>query len=219
MDKVKNKESDHEKDIGKENGKRLAGKKFIIKPVNLVMLLIAGVLLLLTSFPNLFSSKNLQNEKSTAEKNNQTETVKNSSDIKKEDETEVYSEDLEKKLKKFLSNVAGIGNVEVMVTLKGSKERIVLKDNPFTQESMNEVDGEGGNRVSSSVRNEESTVMVGSGSGENLPYVVQELEPEVEGIAVIAEGGDKPEIIAEIIEAVQVLFNVPAHKVKVMKMN
>lgn len=217
MDKIKNKESDHEKDIGKENSKKIAGKKFIIKPANLVMLLIAGVLLLLTSFPNLFSSKSLQNEKNTPEKNNQ--TIKSSSDIKKEDETEVYSEDLEKKLKKFLSNVAGIGDVEVMVTLKGSKERIVLKDSPFTQESMNEVDGEGGNRVSSSVRNEESTVMVGNGSGENLPYVIRELEPEVEGIAVIAEGGDSPEIIAEIIEAVQVLFNVPAHKVKVMKMN
>lgn len=217
MDKIKNKESDHEKDIGKENGKKIAGKKFIIKPANLVMLLIAGVLLLLTSFPNLFSSKSLQNEKNTPEKNNQ--TIKSTSDIKKEDETEVYSEDLEKKLKKFLSNVAGIGDVEVMVTLKGSKERIVLKDSPFTQESMNEVDGEGGNRVSSSVRNEESTVMVGNGSGENLPYVIRELEPEVEGIAVIAEGGDRPEIIAEIIEAVQVLFNVPAHKVKVMKMN
>jgi len=217
MDKIKNKESDHEKDIGKDNGKKIAGKKFIIKPANLVMLLIAGVLLLLTSFPNLFSSKSLQNEKNTPEKNNQ--TIKSTSDIKKEDETEVYSEDLEKKLKKFLSNVAGIGDVEVMVTLKGSKERIVLKDSPFTQESMNEVDGEGGNRVSSSVRNEESTVMVGNGSWENLPYVIRELEPEVEGIAVIAEGGDSPEIIAEIIEAVQVLFNVPAHKVKVMKMN
>jgi stage III sporulation protein AG len=217
MDKVKNKENDHEKDIGKENGKKIAGKKFIIKPANLVMLLIAGVLLLLTSFPNLFSSKSLQNEKGTAEKNNQ--TVKNSSDIKKEEETEAYSDDLEKRLKKFLSNVAGIGDVEVMVTLKASKERIVLKDSPYTQESMNEVDGEGGNRVSSSVKNEESTVLVSGGSGENLPYVIQELEPEVEGIAVIAEGGDKPEIIAEVIEAVQVLFGVPAHKVKVMKMN
>jgi stage III sporulation protein AG len=61
--------------------------------------------------------------------------------------------------------------------------------------------------------------MVGNGSGENLPYVIQELEPEVKGIAVIAEGGGDPEIIAEIIDAVQVLFNVPAHKVKVMKMN
>ncbi|GAA4299264.1 stage III sporulation protein AG [Anaerocolumna aminovalerica] len=217
MDKIKNKESDHEKDIGKENGKKIAGKKFIIKPANLVMLLIAGVLLLLTSFPNLFSSKSLQNEKNAPEKTVQ--TTRSSSDIKEEDETEAYSDDLEKKLKKFLSNVAGIGKVEVMVTLKGSKERIVLKDSPYTQESMNEVDGEGGNRVSSSVKNDESTVMVGSGSGENLPYVVQELEPEVEGIAVIAEGGDNPEIIAEIIEAVQVLFNVPAHKVKVMKMN
>lgn len=217
MDKEKNKEIDHDKDVGKDSSKKLMGKKFIIKPSNLVMLLIAGVLLLLTSFPNLFSSKSLQNEKSTEEKNNQ--TVKNSSDNKTEDEIETYSNDLEKRLEKFLSNVAGIGKVEVMVKVKGSKERVVLKDSPYTQESMNEVDREGGNRVSSSIQKDESTVMVGNEGGENLPYVIQELEPEVEGIAVIAEGGDKPEIIAEIIDAVQVLFGIPAHKVKVMKMN
>lgn len=217
MDKEKNKEIGHEKDVGKEQGKKALGKKFIIKPSNLIMLLIAGVLLLLTSFPNLFSSKSLQNEKGTTDKNSQ--TVKYSSDNKTEDEIEAYSNDLEKKLEEFLSSVAGIGKVEVMVTVKGSKERVVLKDSPYTQESMNEVDGEGGNRVSSSIQKDESTVMVGNGSGENLPYVVQELEPEVKGIAVIAEGGDNPEIIAEIIDAVQVLFNVPAHKVKVMKMN
>lgn len=217
MDKERNKEIDHEKDVGKDSGIKILGRKFIIKPSNLVMLLIAGVLLLLTSFPNLFSSKSLPNNKSTEEKNSQ--TMKYSSDSKTEDEIEIYANDIEKKLKKFLSNVAGIGKVEVMVTVKGSKERIVLKDSPYTQESMNEVDREGGNRVSSSIQQNESTVMVGNGGGENLPYVVQELEPEVEGIAVIAEGGDKPEIIAEIIDAVQVLFGVPAHKVKVMKMN
>ncbi len=217
MDKEKNKESDYEKVVGKDSGKKILGKKFIIKPSNLVMLLIAGILLLLTSFPNLFSSKNLQNEKRTEEKNSQ--TVKNSSDSKTEDKIETYTNDLEKRLKKFLSNVAGIGKVEVMVKVKGSKELVVLKDSPYTQESMNEVDREGGNRVSSSIQQDESTVMVGNGGGENLPYVIQELEPEVEGVAVIAEGGDNPEIILEIIDAVQVLFGVPAHKVKVMKMN
>ncbi len=207
MDKEKNKESDYEKVVGKDSGKKILGKKFIIKPSNLVMLLIAGILLLLTSFPNLFSSKNLQNEKRTEEKNSQ--TVKNSSDSKTEDKIETYTNDLEKRLKKFLSNVAGIGKVEVMVKVKGSKELVVLKDSPYTQESMNEVDREGGNRVSSSIQQDESTVMVGNGGGENLPYVIQELEPEVEGVA----------IILEIIDAVQVLFGVPAHKVKVMKMN
>jgi len=106
-----------------------------------------------------------------------------------------------------------------MITLKGSKEKVILKDTPYTQESMNEVDGEGGNRDSSSINKEDTTVLVNGGNGESVPYVIQELEPEVEGIVVIAGGGDNVEIKTEIMEAAQVLFNVPAHKVKVMKMN
>ena len=35
---------------------------------------------------------------------------------------------------------------------------------------------------------------------------------------VVAEGGDNPIIIGNIQEAVQVLFQVEAHKIKVMKM-
>jgi stage III sporulation protein AG len=43
--------------------------------------------------------------------------------------------------------------------------------------------------------------------------------PEIEGVAVIAQGGGNSEIKKEIVEAVQVLFDIKAHKIKVMKMN
>ena len=136
-----------------------------------------------------------------------------------QEEGDAYTTELENRLRSVLAKVEGIGDVEVMITLKGSKEKVILKDTPYTQESMNEVDGEGGNRDSSSINKEDTTVLVNGGNGESVPYVIQELEPEVEGIVVIAGGGDNVEIKTEIMEAAQVLFNVPAHKVKVMKMN
>ena len=133
--------------------------------------------------------------------------------------TDDYLSDLESRLQKVLSKVEGIGNVEVMITLKSSKELVTLKDTPYTQESVNENDGEGGSRQSSNIEQQESTVIVDSGDGESMPYIIKEIEPEVAGVLVIADGGGNISIKTEIMEAIQVLFNVPAHKIKVMKMN
>jgi stage III sporulation protein AG len=194
-------------------------KKLSIKeigPARLVILLMAGIFLLVLSFPDMLSSKNSSKDNTV----NQDYKMKdNNLNTKTQEEGDAYTTELENRLRSVLAKVEGIGDVEVMITLKGSKEKVILKDTPYTQESMNEVDGEGGNRDSSSINKEDTTVLVNGGNGESVPYVIQELEPEVEGIVVIAGGGDNVEIKTEIMEAAQVLFNVPAHKVKVMKMN
>jgi stage III sporulation protein AG len=126
---------------------------------------------------------------------------------------------LEKRLEDILSKVEGIGSVEVMISLKGSKELVILKDSPYKEERINETDGEGGSRITSSLEQEENTIMIEGDDGTRNPYVLKELEPQVEGIVIIAEGGNNSIIINQIVEASQVLFGVPAHKVKVMKMN
>ena len=45
----------------------------------------------------------------------------------------------------------------------------------------------------------------------------QELSPRIEGVLVIADGGDNAIVIENITEAVQALFGVDTHKIKVMK--
>ncbi|QHQ62774.1 stage III sporulation protein AG [Anaerocolumna sedimenticola] len=194
-------------------------KKLSIKeigPARLVILLMAGIFLLVLSFPDMLSSENSSKD-NTAKQDYKVK--ENTDNTETDDETEAYINELENRLKKVLAKVEGIGDVDVMITLKGSKEKVILKDGPYTQESMNEVDGEGGNRDSSSISKEDTTVLVNGGNGEGVPYVIQEKEPEVEGVVVIAEGGGNAKIMTEIMEAAQVLFDVPAHKVKVMKMN
>ena len=51
------------------------------------------------------------------------------------------------------------------------------------------------------------------------PYVVKQLEPEIEGVLVAAQGAGDETIVNEITYAVQVLFDVPVHKIKVVKMS
>ncbi|MBH1940202.1 stage III sporulation protein AG [Mobilitalea sibirica] len=181
----------------------------------LVMIFVAGILLILLSFPNLFGSKEAK-DKGIADVSDLLQ--QNGTNMTSQD-TNTYIEEMENRLENILKKVSGIGEVEVMITLKASKEQIPLKDSPYMQESLNEDDGEGGNRANNSIQREESTVLVTNENGKTQPYVIQEREPIVEGVLVIAEGGDNVRIIKDIMEAAEVLFDVPVHKVKVMKMS
>ena len=132
--------------------------------------------------------------------------------------TLTYDEQLEKRLSAILSQVAGAGRVEVMVTLESRGERIVEKDTPESRKSVEETDSSGGSRTTDEQDWGEETVYYEDGSGGKSPYVVKELEPNIEGVLVLAEGGDSAVVKQELLEAVQALFPIEAHKVKIMKL-
>ena len=192
-------------------------KKISLKDIGmpkLIIIFVAGILLILLTIPGLTGAdKENKKQKTDIEssilQNNMNATSSDSN---------TYIAELESRLKNILHKVDGIGDVEVMITLKNSKEQIPLKDVPYTQEGLNEVDGEGGSRTNNNIQKEENTVLVNK-DGNTQPYILQEREPEVEGILIIAEGGDNVLIIKETMEAVEVLFDIPMHKVKVMKMS
>lgn len=192
-------------------------KKISLKEIGLprlIMLLMAGILIILLSVPGIFGSKTTK-QGNTSTKSNITQKVTNTTSH----DSNTYITEMEDKLKKVLRKVSGIGNVDVMITLKASEEQVPLKDNPYTQEGVNENDGEGGSRADNSVKRDENTVLVTTEDGKSMPYIIQELEPKVEGVVVIAEGGDNSEVASNIVQAAQVLFNLPAYKIKVMKMS
>lgn len=68
-----------------------------------------------------------------------------------------------------------MGKADVMLTLQASKEKVTLKDNKQDD-----------------TKTEEETVLLDGESRESSPYVVQEIEPQIEGIVVVCSGGDSP---------------------------
>lgn len=184
-------------------------KKFDLKKIkkdNLLILLLAGLLLIVIAVP----VENKETEKK--------ETVKEAEPVIEETQTDYISVQ-EAKLKSILSKVEGAGEVEVMITLRASKELIIEKDTPSTVTSSEEEDSTGGKRSSSERTTNETTVYNQDGSGSTSPYVIKEIEPEIEGIIVLAKGGDDPVIAKNISDAILALFRVEAHKIKVMKLN
>lgn len=191
-------------------------KKLTLKEIGkdkIIIIFCTGVFLLILSMPS-FQKNDNQTSKmnTTTTKTSQTNTSDTNSSNSE------YIKWTEDRLADTLSHVEGIGQIKVMITLKESSEKIALKDAPYSQDNSSENDGSNGSRISSSETKEDKTVMISAGSSESTPYIVKEIEPEVEGVLVLAEGATNSQIITEIVDAVQVLFDVPAHKIKVMKM-
>lgn len=131
-------------------------------------------------------------------------------------EQEQYINEMEAKAESLLSGVNGAGQVKVMITLRASSEQVVEKDMPVTRSQTSEQDSQGGSRMVSEFVTEDATVYR-KGNGYEEPYVVKTLSPSVEGVVVVAEGAGNGEVSKNLSEAVQILFGVEAHRVKVLK--
>ena len=55
-------------------------------------------------------------------------------------------------------------------------------------------------------------------AGNKIPYVVKQIEPEIQGITVVAQGGENAIVQKNISEVLEALFHLDAHKIKVVKM-
>lgn len=103
-----------------------------------------------------------------------------------------YEENIEKKLENILGKIEGAGKVKVMVTLKDYGETIVKKD--------------------------ETVSYFDSDLSSKNPYTMKKIEPSVEGILVVAEGGNNSVTVQNILNAILALFDLEPHKINVVKM-
>lgn len=153
-----------------------------------LLLILAGVILLVIAMPVSDKEK---------KQSNQTETETSV----KED----YAESAERKLEDMISQMEGAGEVKAMITLASSSEKIVEKDEEITKDETQDTKSE-------------TTVYEETAENGQTPYISKELTPRVEGVVVLCEGGDEPVVVQEITEAVEALFSVESHKIKVVKM-
>ena len=178
----------------------------------IIIMTLAGIFLLILSMPSagLFgkvdSTRNGTDQKNVQEKAQDTAA----------DAMEAYAGKQEQQLQKLLSKVEGIGKVEVMVTIASSEEKKALQQEDISNSSTNETDSAGGTRSQTSGSTKQEPVLVGEDGKE--PYIVQIQSPQVEGVLVVAQGAGTGVIDSEIIAAVEALFPIEAHKIKVMKM-
>lgn len=89
-------------------------------------------------------------------------------------------------MREILRGVSGVGEVDVMIVLKSSVEKVIQVDNSSSK-SVTTEKGSGTDRSVETMDQEHNTVLTGSGSGQE-PVVAKEVYPEIAGIIISASG-------------------------------
>ena len=208
--------------------KGMAGKwKIKFTRDNFLIVILVGVLLLVIAWPVEEKNENLfeKNQKQSNQLDSNYDMIGMRSGTKDETADEEakdlltsYASAMERSLEELLSTMEGVGKVRVMVTLKDAGEAVVEKDVSKTRNGTTEVDSAGGSRNTTNITDSEATLYQnGQGSG-GSPYVKKVLTPQVEGVVVSAQGADNTATVRNITEAIQALFGIEAHKIKIVKM-
>ena len=183
------------------------------RPTKETMLIIflSGILIFVILLPTGSSGGSAVSKKNPkrAESTDAAVSAQTGEDAKSGAFLEEYRRDLERELEEFLSSVAGVGEVKVLIYMKNSQEYIVEKDIP----TSNSVNGE-----SSELRKDEATVYTTNEDGNEVPFVTQTRQPAVDGVVISAEGASDEAVKLQIVRLVMALYGVEANKVEVLTM-
>lgn len=127
----------------------------------------------------------------------------NTTPQKQETQTQQY-DDLEQRLENILSNVKGAGNVRVMITYKAGSEKIIAYN----------TDKESENKDSGFATNEKNEIALSNDS----PVVLKETYPEIEGLLIVAQGGENIKVKNNLISASMALLPIEVNKIEVLAM-
>ena len=194
----------------KKLAERICGGKKLRKDQCLILIL-AGVLLCVVSLP-------VEKEKTKSDLLDASETIIKSERTFGAKEDADYVEYWEKRLEESLRCVEGAGRVRVLIYTGESEEMILAREGAEENSDTTETDASGGNRHIQESRQDKTVVCTVDERGQNVPLVVRTVAPDVEGVLVIAQGADRQQVRRDIIEAIQVLFDVDMNRISIIKM-
>ena len=124
------------------------------------------------------------------------------------DSEDAYCEALESRLAAVISEVENAGRVRVLLTLEGSSETVYATD--VSVQSDRE-----GDTVSES---RDSEYVLIDSSGGDAGMVLRTQTPKVQGVIVVCDGADLPEVASAVTQAVSTALGVGTDRVSVLKM-
>lgn len=130
---------------------------------------------------------------------------------------ETYVREMEERLQRILGSIDGIGDVTVMITLQQTRELVLEKEQKKLQKQTEEQSSGESVKSGWETTTEESVAYAETGK-EREPVVIKQIYPKVEGVIVVAEGVENGNLKTEITQAIQALFGLEAHKIKVLRM-
>lgn len=124
---------------------------------------------------------------------------------------------LEQSLEDILSKMAGVGNVEVLITYSETSEVVAMYNETYTSSNTEETDTNGGKRkIEQTDTNKE--IIYEEKNGEKSPITQKVVMPKIEGAIITAEGAENANIKTNIIQAVSAATGLATYKIQVFEM-
>lgn len=136
------------------------------------------------------------------------------------DKTEVGTseggEDTAKKVAAIISEIEGVGKCEVLITYDGTESYDIAYDEETVTTVTTDSDSNSDRVVENSTTT--SSPVIITADGKQQPLIIATRPAEIDGIVVVAEGGDDLYVRIKIIDALCALLDVDGSKIKVYKM-
>lgn len=130
------------------------------------------------------------------------------------DNSNILSNELEKKLENILEKINGVGNVSVLLTYSESSSLVPIYNVSQSTSTTEEKDTSGGTRTITSEDNKKDVI---TDSSSNI-VTEKQIMPKVEGAIVTAQGAKDSNIKSSIISAVEAVTGLANHKIQVFEM-
>lgn len=108
--------------------------------------------------------------------------------------TDFSVEALEQRLSAALSQIQGVGECTVVLTLESGAREVLATDQ----------NGE-----------EQETVVISTGSGQQQTVTVQQISPQFQGALVVCAGGGDPKVKLQVLQAVEALTGLNANQISI----
>ena len=121
---------------------------------------------------------------------------------------------LEVRIEEILQSGAGVGRVDVALTMKTGMEYVYAEETKLnTREQRDGADAKDVNRDS-----DRRPSILSDGNGGETPVVVKTIYPEFLGAAVVCDGADNPKVRMYITDVISSLTGITSDKITVIKM-
>lgn len=130
---------------------------------------------------------------------------------------EIESGDLQKNIESILSNMEGVGRVNVLITYSESSQTVAMYNENSKDSSTEEKDDKGATRIIKQVDTSKD-IIYKEVNGEKIPITQKTINPKIEGAVITAEGATNSTVKSNIIQAVEAATGLATHKIQVFEM-
>lgn len=132
--------------------------------------------------------------------------------------TEACRQKVEQQIGEIVSSVEGVGEARVMVTLESGVEYIYEKEQNVTS-TLNQDETNGGTKIQQNEDTKESFILVEDANGRKTALVRKTLEPKIQGVVVVCEGGSRATVVKTVSDLITTAYDIGYDRVCVIKSN